>query len=260
VNRLFKNFLSTSIVLCPALTVLLKGCTQAFTPAVSETSSAIAVTPVQTEPETETVPPPTAEPAPESTTASTPNPVSDGGNGSGTVLTTPPAGSIEAELYFSDLPLLNIPIQVSLTFALRERYNDADDAVARIRLDECNLFDPVDSDIEWHGDVLKGETYQITATVKVVKTGVCEMVGSVGYKHSPSDWFGGSAHTWVIVKETSAEDGRVPTMEDWGSPSYKVPGRSKSIPSEGKYPPTPRLTDEDWERIMNGSSSRGENN
>jgi len=64
----------------------------------------------------------------------------------------------------------------------------------------------------------------------------------------------------VIVKETSAEVGRVPTMEDWGPPSYKVLGRTESIPSEGKYPPTPRITDEDWKRIMNGSSSRGENN
>lgn len=96
---------------------------------------------------------------------------------------------ISTSLFLSEPPLLGKSVEVTLTFSIAQGYRgDAKDVTARIMLPEH--FEKVSGDLEWQGDMVKGQTYTIRATVKAVKVGYYVIWGRV-FGGAPR---GGSAH------------------------------------------------------------------
>ncbi|MFH1087499.1 MAG: cohesin domain-containing protein [Chloroflexota bacterium] len=114
-----------------------------------------------------------------------------------------PVGAIVVELSFSEAPVLGKPVQLTAAFQLREpRPFDAPNTTARIILPEG--FELVRGDLQWQGDVLRGKKYQITATVKSVKTGDWEIKATAFYYPNRTDVSGGSRQIYALVRGDGA--------------------------------------------------------
>ena len=112
-----------------------------------------------------------------------------------------PLPEIAARLSFSEPPILGKPVQLTATFDPAEIYSDvAHDVTARIILPEG--LEKVDGDLEWQGDIIRGTTSTLNATVKSVKTGDWKIVALAS--SGKSDGLSGSTAIYVSVSETGA--------------------------------------------------------
>jgi hypothetical protein len=144
-----------------------------------------------------------------------------------------PSLPIKAKLSFSEPPVLGKPVQLTATFDLMIDYPKASDITTRIVLPEG--FEKVDGDLEWQGDIIRGNTSTLNATVKAVKTGDWKIEARAS--SGKSDGMGGYAVLYVSVSETGATVRSRPP----GSPSVGC-GGPKQIPIEPWQVPSPSYT------------------
>ena len=111
-----------------------------------------------------------------------------------------PSLPIKAQLSFSELPILDKPVQVTATFNLEIDYQDAHNITTCIILPEG--FEKVDGDLEWKGDIIRGNTYTLSARIKAIKTGTWKIEARAS--SGKSDGMGGYTALYVSVSETSA--------------------------------------------------------
>jgi predicted secreted protein len=94
---------------------------------------------------------------------------------------------IKINLFTSEPPTLGRTVEVTAYFYLETDYQDVHDITVRIILPEG--FEKTSGDLEWKGDILRGQNYFFGASAKVTKTGKWEIVaradsksdGMVGY-------------------------------------------------------------------------------
>ena len=107
---------------------------------------------------------------------------------------------IEVHLSFSEPPILNKPVQITVTFNLALSYpKKVHDVQANITLSEGIQL--VDGNLNWKGDLSLGQTQTIQAIVKTVKLGTY-LVGASAW--SEPDAANGSAGLYVTVTENDA--------------------------------------------------------
>ncbi len=133
----------------------------------------------------------------------------------------PPKNPIQVKLSFSEPPVLGKPVQFTATFNLSKDYvRDVPDVDASIILSEG--FERVDGSLEWKGDIVRGQTYPIKATIKSVKTGTWLISGEAW---SESAGANGSKGWYVTVTEDSAKV------------SDRPPSGGKPVPVQTGPPP-----------------------
>lgn len=140
-----------------------------------------------------------------------------------------PSPEIEAQLAFSEAPILGKPVPLTATFNLVEVYwqDVAHDVTARIILPEG--LEKIEGDLEWQGDFIRGNTYTLNVTVKAVKTGDWVIEARADFSPREGSYLGGSTVLYVSVSETSATvSDRRPEKE-----------RPKPIPVEPWQIPSP---------------------
>ena len=131
--------------------------------------------------------------------------------------TPAPRGAIIVKLSFSEPPVLNKPVEILATFALREGYKkDTTNTVARISLDEG--FELLDGSLEWKGDLLHGSPVEIKATVRAIKTGE-RIISAKGKAPITS----GYTELYAYVSEDSAEISDIPLGPKIEPPAQDVP-------------------------------------
>jgi hypothetical protein len=185
------------IITCLLFTLLYAGCNQ---------------TPNQAEPPSQIEPTPTKTP----TESASPEPPP-----------TPPRGAIIVKLSFSEPPVLGKPVQLLATFTIREEYKkDTTDTVARISLDEG--FELVDGNLEWKGDLLRGSSVEIKATVRAIKTGERKISAK-----GEAPFTSGFTELYAYVSEDSATVSDIPLRPE------KTPSPEPAEPPEGTESPTP---------------------
>jgi hypothetical protein len=115
-----------------------------------------------------------------------------------------PAFPIEVQFSFSEPPVLGKPVQVTATFNLIEGYfkKTVNNVDAQIVLSEG--FQLVDGTLEWEGDFVLDQTYQIFATVKSVKTGTWKIGAQALFSPGEGAIDGGAKALYVTVTENSA--------------------------------------------------------
>jgi hypothetical protein len=106
---------------------------------------------------------------------------------------------IFTKLSFSKPPLLDKPVEIALTFRVESSYDrNVDNATAQIFLPPHIVY--ISGDLEWHGDMLKGQTYVIRAMVKSTRKGYFAILSRViGYPVG-----NGSSELYVGVFENTA--------------------------------------------------------
>jgi len=138
-----------------------------------------------------------------------------------------PSLPIEAQLSFSEPPILGKTVQLTATFNVRESYNrDAYNVTARIILPEG--FEKIGGDLEWKGDFIRGNTYTLNATVKAVKTGDWKIEARADFSPREGSYLGGSAVLYVSVSETGATVSDRPLEKEGPTP---IPIEPSQIPS-----------------------------
>lgn len=113
-----------------------------------------------------------------------------------------PSLPIKVKLSFSEPPILGKPVQLTATFNLMIDYEDALNTTTRIILPEG--FEKVDGDLEWQGDIIRGNTYALSATVKAVKTGDWKIEARAYFSPREGSYSGGYTVIYVSVSETGA--------------------------------------------------------
>ena len=138
----------------------------------------------------------------------------------------PPRGAIIVELSFSEPPVLGKPVEVLATFAIREGYKkDATNTVAQIVLD--NGFDLIDGELKWKGDLLRGSSVEIKATIKAIKIGErLVKAGALAYSDDGKAYTGGGTELYAYVSKDSAEVSDIPLGPTigHGGPAEPPPG------------------------------------
>lgn len=102
-----------------------------------------------------------------------------------------PSLPIKINLFTSESPTLGRTVEVTAYFYLETDHQDAHDITVRIILPEG--FERTSGDLEWKGDILRGQNYFFGPSAKVIKTGNWEIVaradsksgGMVGYAILP---------------------------------------------------------------------------
>lgn len=147
-----------------------------------------------------------------------------------------PAHAMVVQLSMSDSPVLGKPVQVTNTFALQKWSKwDAENTRARIELPEG--FELVEGKLEWNGDVLRGKTYEITATIRAIKTGDWKIRGGAFYSPSKGDHRGGTDNLYISVYEdhaTVSDD--MPARPE--GPLFTPPAGWKRPPPSEPVPPS----------------------
>jgi hypothetical protein len=136
-----------------------------------------------------------------------------------------PSEPINAQLSFSEPPILGKTVQVTATFNLEIDYQDAPNITARIILPEG--FEKIDGDLEWQGDFIRGNTYTLSARIKAIKTGTWKIAAQAS--SGKSDGMGGYRELWVKVSETGATISDNPPISKGRQPL--VPLSPSQIPS-----------------------------
>jgi hypothetical protein len=102
-------------------------------------------------------------------------------------------------LSFSELPLLDKPVEISLTFHIQPSYDrNFDNVTAQIFLPPHIVY--ISGDLEWHGDMLKNRTYTLRALVKSTQKGYYAILSRV-FGYPVGD---GSSELYVGVFENTA--------------------------------------------------------
>jgi hypothetical protein len=125
-----------------------------------------------------------------------------------------PSEPINAQLSFSEPPILDKTVQVTATFNLEIDYQDAYNITTRIILSEG--FERVDGDLEWKGDIIRGNTYTLNARIKAIKTGTWKIAAQAF--SGRSDGMGGYRELWVTVTENSATISDTPPTSEGRQP------------------------------------------
>ena len=137
-----------------------------------------------------------------------------------------PQGAIIVKLSFSEPPVLGKPVEVLATFAISEGYKkDATNTVAQIVLD--NGFDLIDGELKWKGDLLRGSSVEIKATIKAIKIGErLVKAGALAYSDDGKAYTGGGTELYAYVSKDSAEVSDIPLGPTigHGGPAEPPPG------------------------------------
>ena len=108
-----------------------------------------------------------------------------------TPMPTYPSGApslpIKINLFISERPTLGRTVKVTAAFYLETGYQDAHNITVRIILPEG--FEKTSGDLEWKGDIIRGQNYFFKARVEAIKPGTWEIAaqadsksgGMVGY-------------------------------------------------------------------------------
>ncbi|HEX9897136.1 MAG TPA: hypothetical protein VGA85_05720 [Dehalococcoidales bacterium] len=135
-----------------------------------------------------------------------------------------PSPNIRATLEFSELPILGKEVELTATFTLNGTvYQKASDVKAEIVLPEG--IEKVDGDLQFQGDFLLGQTYEIKVIVKTVKIGLWS-VEAKAFWFPGVDCLGGTKELWVNVTENDAtvsnrppKPSGIPTLHQTEPPS-----------------------------------------
>ncbi len=93
---------------------------------------------------------------------------------------------------------------MTATFAIREGLKrDAPNTVAQILPDDG--FELLDGNLEWKGDLLRGSSVEIKATIKAIKIGERSIkAGALAYTIDGKTYTGGGTRLYAYVSEDSA--------------------------------------------------------
>ena len=126
-----------------------------------------------------------------------------------------PSPEIKATLTFSEPPILGKEVELTATFVLTaSAYAKASDVKAEIVLPEG--IQKVEGDLQFQGDFVNGQTYEIKATVKSTKTGLWEIEAKAFFAPGEGLYLGGTKVLYLNISENSATvneiQGALPTV------------------------------------------------
>ena len=106
-------------------------------------------------------------------------------------------------IIFSESPLLNKVVQVTALFEMGDDANSRPDVTASIIVSEG--IEVVGGNTEWHGDFVRGNTYMLQASIKVVETGKSNIVAqaTIVFQDQPDYGIGG-LQIYITVSENEA--------------------------------------------------------
>ncbi len=144
-----------------------------------------------------------------------------------------PASDIKVDLSLTGSPMLGQPVQVRAVFVLQEHYKYAQNVTACIVLPD-GIEPDSSSKLEWQGDMVPGTSYEISATIKAVKTGDWRIEARAFFYPNQYDCLGGTAYLYALVYEDHA------TVSDWPTRPTGLPmGVPTSPPTEKPREPSP---------------------
>ncbi len=133
---------------------------------------------------------------------------------------TPPDYGMEVQLSLSDSPVLDKAVQVTFTIAMQEGYGlDASNTTARIILP--GGFELVDGALEWQGDIIRGTSVEIKATIRAVEIGEYRIEARAGFSPYEGAYSVESDTLYVAVFTGRAFVSDKPIK--FGGESYGVP-------------------------------------
>ena len=108
---------------------------------------------------------------------------------------------IEANLSFSESPVLGKPVQVTATLNLVKDYFKEVVREVDVKITLSEGFQLLDGNLEWKGDIQRNQTYTLRATVRTIKTGTWQIgVNAWG----EADGVNGFTGLYVTVSEKRA--------------------------------------------------------
>jgi hypothetical protein len=124
----------------------------------------------------------------------------------------PPSQPINANLSFSDPPLLNKPVKITAIFSIPSNYYNAEAQNVSAQILIPDGFEKLDGDINWKGNIPRGKSQTLKATVKSIKIGNWQVIAKAEFDPSKAEHYIGDAILYVSVseKEASISD-HVPT-------------------------------------------------
>jgi hypothetical protein len=136
---------------------------------------------------------------------------------------------MKANLYFSEIPSLNKPVQLSAKFVSNsaEFTQIVHDVTYRIILPEG--FEIVNGDIESISDFDPNSSYSMKVTVKAVKTGNWDIEARADYNFTGGH-LGGNGHLYVSILENGATISSMPPHEHF------TPGPQQTV-TPGTFTP-----------------------
>jgi hypothetical protein len=135
-----------------------------------------------------------------------------------------PSQEINVNLSFTELPVLNKPVKITETFTLRPDYYNQDVHKAFTQINLPTSFEKVDGDLTWNGNLVRGETHTLSATVKSTKTGSFQISTLASFDVSEPG-AGGAKTLFVTVFENGAT---VSDQVPKGNFTFAVPFPSQS--------------------------------
>jgi hypothetical protein len=139
--------------------------------------------------------------------------------------TDSPSEPITVKLSFSEPPALNKEVKVTATFSLTSKYYEpeAQNVEAQILLPIG--FERIDGDLTWKGNLARGASQSLNATIAAIKTGDWQIKAIAEHTLNEHGRERGEATLYISVSENSVS---VSDKSPGGNLSFALPGPSQT--------------------------------